>query len=514
MSDAPPNSPNTPVTEPYGIKPILDWLALPASADPLQDLQHLRNHLLAMAEMLLTPQQRHQLLGQIYDRTTAAIGALLPTLCEAGLPLPRRVRSLVKSTQDLLDRLVQEQLATLDDPQEKYLVKGLCPQPAQTLWRCQHLLYRHLLISALAAAPAGVGIWERIHRTFAIAQERGLSRETPSSTPTSIVQEYGNALLLGCAQPASFTSDELLFVADITRHHGHLMEFTGADDEGHHSLFWIDPTRDASAVALNRRVPPPETPVNWFSCDRLAAHLQDLLGKLERGRTPRPLDLPDFAATLAGKSVLRRLIRFWGTPARRRFNRRRQNYRATLCSGLEQLWRLLRAADASATDTSNWMITNESPDGYALMHLSGPPGDLQVGDVVALRPEGEEGLATTAHSPLDWQVCLVRWAQSENPEHLEIGLQILAPHALPATVVAPQRETNQHLAALLLPQIPNLRSAEALAVPAGNLRQNEGPLVLLTERNNVEVREVHTATLEEQTGSVEVFAITPDISPY
>ena len=129
------------------------------------------------------------------------------------------MRSLVKSTQDLVDSLVQEQLATLDDPQEKYLVKGLCPQPAQTLWRCQHLLYRHLLISALAAAPAGVGIWERIHRTFMVAQERGLSQDTPAGAPTSIVQEYGNALLLGCAQPASFTSDELIFIADITRRH-------------------------------------------------------------------------------------------------------------------------------------------------------------------------------------------------------------------------------------------------------------------------------------------------------
>lgn len=513
MSDAPSDSLNAPATEPYGIKPIQDWLALPAPTDPLQDLQPLRGHLLTMAEMPLTPQQRHQLLGQIYDRTTAAIGALLPTLCEAGMPLPRRVRSMVKSTQDLLDRLVQEQLATLDDPLEKYLVKGLCPQPAQTLWRCQHLLYRHLLISALAAAPAGVGIWERIHRTFVIAQERGLSLETPAGAPTSIVQEYGNALLLGCAQPASFTSDELIFIADITRRYGNLVEFTGATDEGHHGLFWIDPNRDASAVALNRRIPPPETQVSWFSCDRLAARLQDLLTKLELGRIPRQLGLPEFAATLAGKSVLRRLIRFWGAPARRRFNRRRQNYRATLCSGLEQLWRLLRAPDPSAIDTSNWMITNESPDGYALMHLSGPPGDLQVGDVVALRPERQEDQAA-ACSPLDWQVCLVRWALSENPEHLEIGLQILAPHALSATVVAPQRETNQHLAALLLPQIPNLRLVEALAVPAGSLRQNEGPLVLLTERDNLEVREVHTAALEEQTGSVEVFTIIPDTPPH
>lgn len=509
MSEAPSDSLNDSTAQHFGIKPILEWLALAAPADPAQDLQPLRGHLLTMGEMALSPQQRHKLLDLIYDRAMAAIGALLPALCEAPLPLPRRIRSVVKGMQDLLDSLAGDYLSTLTDPVEDHMVKGLRQPPEQALWRGLHLLYRHLLISALAAAPAGVGIWERTHRAFFLARERGLHNTVPEGAATSIAREYGNALLLACAQPASFTSDELAFIADITQRHGQLLEFMSATDEGHRGLFWIDGNRDSPALALNRRVPPPETLVTWFSCDRLAAHLQELLRRLDQGQSPRDLDLPDFATTLAGKSVLRRLIRFWGTPARRRFNRRRQNYRATLCSGLEYLWNLLREPNPSTIECSNWMITNESPDGYALMHLSGPPGELLVGDVIALRPERQEE-QTAPPSPRDWQVCLVRWALSENPEHLEIGLQILSPHALPATVATPKRPEDNQAAALLLPQIPNLRLVEALVVPAGRLRESGDHLVLMIERENLEVREVRTISLDEQTSSVEIFSIAPD----
>ena len=52
--------------------------------------------------------------------------------------------------------------------------------------------------------------------------------------------------------------------------------------------------------------------------------------------------LPGFAASPGGHGVLRRLATLWGHPAKRKFPRRRQSYRADLCSGLDRLWQLLR----------------------------------------------------------------------------------------------------------------------------------------------------------------------------
>ncbi|EKE16563.1 MAG: hypothetical protein ACD_10C00912G0001, partial [uncultured bacterium] len=64
------------------------------------------------------------------------------------------------------------------------------------------------------------------------------------------------------------------------------------------------------------------------------------------------------------------------------------------------------------------MVTNESPDGYALMHISGNTNGLHVGDIIALQALGEH-----VETPAAWHVCLIRWAISENPEHIELGLE-------------------------------------------------------------------------------------------
>lgn len=505
MSDFPPALAETSAA-PMGIIAIVEWLALPAHGDLGQELGTLKGHLLAMEDMAASAQQRHRVLDQIHERTVAAVAKLTPELDEAGLPLPRKLRILVKAAQDLLELLARHFLATLQDQVDDHLVKGLRQPPEVALWRTQFLLERHLLISALVAAPAVVGIWELVHRTYQLALARGTHTEAPPGSPTSQQQEYASTLLLACAQPASFNARELGFIADISRRHGQRLEFLSATDERHRGLFWIDPSRDSPAVALTRRLPPPETAVLWFSCDRLAHFLQQQLQALESG-SKTGVDLPEFAGSLTGRSVLRRLIRFWGTPARRRYPRRRQSYRVTLHAGLEPLASLLRGPLLEGEEGSTWMITNESPDGYALMHLSGAAEKLEVGDVVALKPEN--------HPPGrgGWQACIVRWALSENPEHLEIGLQILSPQALPATIALPGDHASTHPHVLVLPAIPGLRPNDSLVAPTGLLPDNQGSFILLVERDNLEIREVRATSMDEQTGRVEIFSITPDEMP-
>ncbi|GBG00992.1 hypothetical protein AZSI13_03190 [Azospira sp. I13] len=508
MSDTPPTSADS-STSPIGVSAIIEWLALPASEDLQQELNTLKGHLLALEDLAASGQQRHKALDLIHERTLLAVNELVPRLSEAGLPLPRKVRALLKAAQDLLEHLARDFLTSVEDQVEEHMVKGLRQPPEIALWRAQHLLQRHLFISALVAAPAAVGIWEMTHRTFGMARQRGVEEFRPQPEPcNSIVLEYAAALLLACAQPASFAARELQFIADIAARHGRRLEFLSATDERHHGLFWIDPTRDTPAIALARRLPPPETPVLWFSCDGLAYFLERRLQSLDSAKgTPETLDLPEFAGTLAGRSVLRRIVRFWGNPARRRFPRRRQSYRVNLHAGLEPLTQLLRGHLLEEDDGSSWMITNESPDGYALMHLSGAADRLEVGDIVALKPE--------SHPPgrKHWQTCIVRWALSENPEHLEIGLQILAPQALPATLALPGENASAHPHVAILPAIPGLRPHDSLVIPAGLLAGHEGHLVLLVERDNLEIREVRTTALEEQTGRVEIFATEPENNP-
>ncbi|MEO8409301.1 MAG: hypothetical protein ABI478_01925, partial [Propionivibrio sp.] len=319
-----------------------------------------------------------------------------------------------------------------------------------------------------------------------------------------------SAVLLGCAEPASFTSQEIdLVVACLQRTVGRI-DGNRAIDPGDRAAFWIDASHDAPATPWWRRPPPPDTTVRVFSGAPVADALRELLVRIETGTSPDALGLPVFAASAAGHGVLRRLVGYWGAPGKRRFSRRHQNDRGLLCAGLPSLWQLFREGSGAAVETSNWMIVNQSPDGCAVRHVSGRTGELAVGDIAAIRAatrtESADGKA--------WQICIVRWALSENQEHLELGLQILSPRALPAILAQPAKSGERaRLPVLILPEIKGLRADEWLVAPAGELMTSAhaagaaDSFVLVVEKDNIEVREARSTRLEEQNSVIEIFAI-------
>jgi hypothetical protein len=152
------------------------------------------------------------------------------------------------------------------------------------------------------------------------------------------------------------------------------------------------------------------------------------------------------------------------------------------------------------------MVTNESPDGYSLMHMSGETSHLRVGDIVAVRPMGEHA----GEPAQNWHVGIVRWAISESPEHIELGMQQLAAGAIAAQIIRPVELEAGKLSALILPEMPPLRSGQALVAPTGQLGEQDTRLIVLVERENVEIHEVRPTALTEQTSSIEVFSVEPD----
>lgn len=489
-----------------GMRAIFQWLDTPPALQPADELSPLRTHLAALRETPATVQQRAGALDRIYIRSATVVSRLLPALTDVSLPVPRKTRQMVRSLQDLLQMLAEDMIQTLDHFDE-HLIRGLRRPQELTLWRTMHALAQHLLISDLVASPSGIAAWRQLHQAYAKAKALGLDESTPEDEQRSLQDLYFSALLLGCAQPASFTSREINFVADYLKRFSSFSTPLNEADPAGESVFWVDPQRDSPAFACSRKTAAPDTPVFYFSCARIAKLLHEQLAALDTGSTAKKIGLPDFAETTAGHGVLRRLLSYWGHPGKRRFQRRRQNYRAVLCAGLDSLWKLFQDDHTAASDVSSWMITNESPDGYAIMHVSGKTGKLAVGDIAAIRTE----------SGKDWQICLVRWALSENPEHLELGLQILAPRAVPAILALPAEtagsEDNRRLPVLILPEIPLLRSTQTLVVASGALHDHNEKLFLIVEQENVEVREVRATHLDEQTASIEVFAIQSDGRP-
>ncbi|MFT3847803.1 MAG: hypothetical protein QM739_03750 [Propionivibrio sp.] len=476
---------------------VLGWLdKQPAQLGATDELATLLNHLMILQRHPADHQRTLDALAGIYSRSIAHVEKLLPSLVALSLPMPRKLRLSIRGLQDLLralaENLVSHSARITQEGQE---------ERATALWRSMHALSLHLLLSNLAAAPASAGIWRLLHTTYERASKLGIASECPAGSSCSTGELYFAAILLACAQPAAFTSREISFVADYLSQHADLARLVDNPADVSDGSFWIDPMRDAAATPCSRRVAPENTAVIYFDCSRLAALIRKQLIELKSGILPSSLGLSDFAGTPAGRGALRRLTEFLGNPGKRRFPRRRQHYRAVLCAGLENLWNLFSKRADAKIETSSWMITNESPDGYSIMHVLGDSSEVSVGDVVAIRAETAD----------KWQVCIARWAQSENQEHLEFGLQILATDAIPALLAVTAGNTQRHSQpVLILPHVPPLRVEDMLITPSGLLEEQPTRLVLVIEQGNIEIREVRNTRINEQNGLIEVFSIEPD----
>lgn len=487
------------------VKSILEWLALAHGRTGADDAEQLHQQLQLLRDAPVPSAQRLKLLDLLFSHAERVAQAELPALQEISLPISRRLRQRVRTLLDLLATLTQDYFNTLADLFDPALPAS--PRtPNISLRRAMHTIAWQVRITHLVAAPPPLGLWQQLHAAYRTARRLGQENlPGPNGTP-SIRRIYSGILLTAIAQPASFSSEELEFIGDYIATCLPDIELLTTPPLSHTGVFWLDPEKDFPAHALIRRIPGPEADILYFSCDTVASAALRHHQALQQGSKAATLGLPSFADHHSGPGILKRLSRLWGQPAKRRFPRRRQSYRAHLCSGLGNLWHLMMS-DNALNEISEWMVTNESPDGYALMHMSGQTNHLRVGDIVALQATEEH-----SESPPAWHVCIIRWALSENPAHVEIGLQMLAPHAIAVELATPNNAKHSKVAALILPPTPPLRPMQSLVVPTGLLHENTHRIVVLREHGNLRVQEMHTTHLDEQTSSVEIFTVLPETS--
>jgi cyclic-di-GMP-binding protein len=510
LSDARRGRTNMATQQPEAnIRSVLSWLSAAGGRSGSADAEELLAQLQCLRQCAIPTVQQIKLLDLLYLHCERVVDADLAQLRKITLPISRRVKQRIQLSQRILEALTQDYLNTLSEIYDPQHAGSSGTRPAEdTLSRVVQCLVWNITISHLAAAPHKAGIWHQFHAVYANAHQLGLAQKPCSLwSGKTIHRIYTSTLLAAIAQPASFSAEELQFISDYIEHSLVPIELSTTPSGSTQALFWIDADKDLAAQAVTRRSPPLEKTLWFFDCTEAGLAISRQLTALEKGVTAEALTLPAFAETKAGRRVLKRLRTLWSKPAKRRFNRRRQSYRALLCAGLQEL-RQLAAAPQEHAHISEWMVTNESPDGFAMMHVSGPTHLLQVGDVVAVQPIGEQ-----AEKAPEWLICLVRWALSDNPEHVELGLELIAAKAFSANIVSTGGYPEALIPALVLPESPPLRRTTAMIVPTGSLDQRADKLVMMIEKGNLEIREVRPTHLDEQTSSVDVISFRPDDIP-
>lgn len=446
--------------------------------------------------------QLHATLKLFQDRADSLGAALRPMLIEASLPLARRLRVVGQGLMDIHGTLAAGYLRIADEtpaaPQAeaKSWLAALC---TATL----HNLALQYQASLFISTQHPAGLWDRV---FAVA--RLLATAFPSDMtrpPDTIAADLilKGILALAAIQPEGLTAREITFIGDYLGKHTGIVEIQLSLPEHLADWHWLQEGLDSPPVAAARRLPPEGKELLFYSCAALGKRVRERLDQRKESTS-----LPDTALLSPDDqyNVLARAALRWNTPAKRQFHRRRNNYRVQVCTQLSALWKLLRGdlADTghSGMPISDWMVLNESAGGYAIMHVAGDVAGLVAGSVLGLRT-----------GPAPWSVCVARWARSDNPEHVELGLELIAPTAEAVRIAQPhRRDAPAPELALLLPPLPRLDRTEALLTKHGQYLG--GSFTLIGESNGkLQVTGCVAGRLAMQTANVDVFEFERDFSP-
>ena len=425
---------------------------------------------------------------------------LLPDLnaqiAGAQIPLQSKPRAVARLIDDLLNEFAYAYKLAVTELPERWFRFGVARRLHFPVTRGLQMLARRLVLAYRIYAPAPPTVWLEMHQLFSLARYHHIDKLSLSSVQDSPLAIYRDALVLAFAGPHKLMQGELDLALEFLSHSGELAVFINTvPQDPVDGLFLLQPGRDAPGTAWSKRharnqamsIGPDELVLNTARLADRALQLAELAAQV-------PADAPQPGESKRQTvDLLRRLVRYWTASANRQYSRLRRHTRVDICVGLHGIWRFLRHPGAGAeVRASEWMVNNESPGGFALMHISGPVEPVQVGEVLGVRSRDSDRV----------HICVVRWVLSDSPEHVELGLEELAPNAKPVSIAklasvggyAPNTEPG-----LLLPEIPALKRAAAiLALP--------GSLDSASEFHFGEPdQRVRATQLVEQTRSLELF---------
>lgn len=481
--------------------------ALPTN-DPRRAARAVLERLVAMNQAEMPARARLRLLDMVRDHADWLLPQLEIRVARVTPPLAPPLREVAHAIEKLLKELAAGYSFVLLKAPAAWRI-GFRRQLHVPLTRAIDFHARRLALSQRLYARNPGGVWRDLHELFRLAREWGVAERDVESPRASPLRLYREALLLAFAQPTKLLHGDFARAQAYLAQHADLATIAPAarkDDAA--CMFVIDPHRDRPGVAYaKRRDASFENGDLVVLTHALVQRLEQQLRKLRDGVPPSSLGLPDEARSSEYVELMQKLIAHWRGDRKQRTARMRFHPRVHLWVGLRDIWRTLRAeapeempnADVTQRDrparASEWIILNESSRGFALKYMSGTLPPINVGEVVALKARDRAAL----------HVCLVRWIQSDNPEHFELGLQQLAPTVVAAVYRTGAPDADAPEPVLFFPEIPAQRRAPTLVAAPNRVRSDES-FSLRHRRGRVALR---ASRVLEKTPSVELIEVAP-----
>ena len=502
-------------------KQVKEWLDALPLANSQEAGRKLADAIATLNSIKLAEDTRIKLL----DIYRASVQMLAPALQQLyvskPLPLHEKHKQAANLARELLTELANGYKRALLDLSGRRINFGANKLAPLAIARAIESLGAILDVYYETYRPTPSGVWFELNQLYWYAARQNLHEQAiAEDSKASVNHFFKQILLIALADPYRLQQGQLAEVkAYLARFGYHAMLQSLGKAENMHGLFLarLDGDKPPKALAHHTGVTDARTDI-ILNTIPLARTLHQHVQELDGGAPPKKLGLPEAAKQPSYREMLKRLIKQWGIAPKRVFNRTSAQADLYICSGISSLYHALSQdvlpgvpdADSDVMITlqvsdpmqatgsyqtyncANWQVLNESAGGVALVKDSASVSKIKVGDIIGLGPQstGEFGVA------------IVRWMQSTADNNLELGAQMLAPHAT-AIVIKPVISAPDALfqPALLLPAVPALDQAARMVGARGSFQ----PMREFEVRSEGVTHTARATRLIEQTDSLDLF---------
>ncbi len=411
-------------------------------------------------------------------------------------PMPAKVKSGASAAELLwLELGYGYKLAYLD--YKGKLINANSKPVALVLQRSIYSLYKLSLVyySIYFSPPAS--IWSDLHQLYYSAVQQNADTievqdtESNLNNLSSVELAYKQAILIGLTNPQHLTKTDIKRVADYLSHLSTFALLRGiGTTESDSGVFLIKLNSNQLPIPFTKKPSNPNAAndILLITLD-IARKIHHHLKLLQEGKMPVDGYFSADALDSNYTDLLTYLIKQLGATPKRLFSRANKDHKLQLLFGITDIYQSLETSTKSLSKVSTWQVQNTSAIGFALKKFQSGEVSIKVGDFVSMKETAES----------NWVIAVLRWIIADQQDHLDIGLQLLAPNV--GRIGIKSAKLTNYENALTLPEVAPLKLPKTIVVTRGIY----SPATVFDIIENGAFTQVLSTKLLERTASFERF---------
>lgn len=492
---------------------ISQSLANLQNQNPLDTASHLHIELEILNRQKVSASNRVQALDAYRPLLIQTALALAEDYNNAALSLHDKAKLAAAAAESLWLELGYGYKLALIDLQNQLIKLGSDKNSAHAIQRAMHALAEQALVNYQTYVTPADHIWSDLHQLYFCAIQLGIQnvklasekigKESDSNFIVSIENTYKHALLMSLADPQHLAQKDMRLIAEFLAHHvadAQITMVTPLASTAGAFIISLKSNDPPTPYSKQKEAPQVDTDI-LLQTMGLVKIIHQHLNSLQSNQLPKDGSISSDASKADYIDLLTYLIRHWGVIPKRIFNRSQKNGELELVTGITAIHHISKIADGKSADVSwlntlqinsvqmevtrvkeavasRWQVLNISASGMSIRRHPTAEKNIKIGSLLGIK---------TKEEPY-WSLGIVRWASCGTRDRLDIGVQLIAPQAQPATVNFKERNVDEMV--LLLPEIVAAKQAATIIVPKGTfeparqlalLVNNQSKQILLTK---------------------------------